>query len=164
MSEAPAPTEEYTWRKRFAARANNRGWALTEQGTRSPAEDEEMLDAAHAAMHLWSTIGDARHCARARLLLAQVHALLGNPRYAMPYARSAHAYITSNPSEPWEIAMAQAVLASAAYSAGDAALHESNYRAAAALIAKMPDAEDRKVLEATLKVVPAPAGGTRAAN
>ncbi|HEY2676197.1 MAG TPA: hypothetical protein VGI65_04455 [Steroidobacteraceae bacterium] len=115
-----------------------------------------MLDAAHAAMHLWSAIGSARHIANARLLLGQVHALLGNPRYAMPYAEAAHAYFDSNKGEPWKMAIPLAVLANAAHCAGDRTLHESSYRAAVALIADLPKGEDRAIIEATLNVVPKP--------
>ncbi len=61
MTTTPAPTDdETTWRRRFASRANNRGWALAEQATRTPAEDDEMLHAAHAAAHLWQPIATDR--------------------------------------------------------------------------------------------------------
>lgn len=48
-----------------------------------------MLDAAHAAMYLWSTIGTELNLALAQSLLGQVHAFLGNSRFAMPYAQAA---------------------------------------------------------------------------
>jgi hypothetical protein len=115
-----------------------------------------MLDAAHAAMYVWNAVGTTRNIAAAQVLLGQAHALLGNARYALPYAEAAHAYFMSNPSQPWELAFSHAVLASAAHCAGDSALYERNYTAALALIAKLPEGEDKALLEATMKVVPKP--------
>ncbi|HEY2780077.1 MAG TPA: hypothetical protein VGI90_04860 [Steroidobacteraceae bacterium] len=156
MSESPLSEEEATWRRRFASRANNRAWTLSEQKSRTPQEDREMLDAAHASMHLWSTIGTARNVASAQLLLGQVHALLANAQYALPYAQAAHVYFTSNPSEPGQVAFSHAVMAAAAHSAGNSALHETHYLAAIALIGKLPNKEEKANLEATLNVIPKP--------
>jgi hypothetical protein len=117
-----------------------------------------MLEAAHASMHLWSTIGTARNIALAQLLLGQVHALLGDARYALSYAEAAHTYFTSNPGEPWDVAISHAVLAGAAHCAGNATLHETHFGAALALIAQLPNGKEKAVLEATMKVVPKPNG------
>jgi hypothetical protein len=95
------------------------------------------------------------------MLLGQVHALLGNPRYAMPYAEAAHTYFESVTGELWEIALSQAVLANAAHCAGNKTLHESSYRAAVTLVANLPKGEDKTIFEATLNVFPEPNyGGT----
>jgi hypothetical protein len=156
LSDSPASEEDRTWRRRFASRANNRAWTLSEQASRTPQEDLEMLDAAHASMHLWRSIGDARNSALADLLLGQVHALLGSARFALPYAAAAHSYFTSNPSEPRDVAISHAVLDNAAYCAGNSALYETSYRAAAALIESLPDGDEKAILEATMNVVPKP--------
>jgi hypothetical protein len=44
------------WPRRLAAQANNRAWRLSESTSRTPHEDEEMLQAAHAAMHFWKIV------------------------------------------------------------------------------------------------------------
>ena len=51
MSDPPSPEETASWQKRLASQANNRAWGLAESTSRSPEEDEEMLQAAHAAMY-----------------------------------------------------------------------------------------------------------------
>jgi len=158
MSSSPAADEEATWRRRLAARANNRAWTLSEQTTRTPEEDREMLQAAHAAMYLWSAIGTPLNIALAQLLLGQVHALLGDARYAMSYAEAAHKYFSANAAEPWQAALSHAIFAAAAHCAGDSGLHERHYSAALALVATLPNAEDRAVFDATMKVVPRPRG------
>lgn len=156
LGELPPSEEQRTWRRRFASHANNRAWTLSEQASRTPQEDLDMLDAAHAAMHLWRAIGNDRNLALAELLLGQVHALLGSARFALPYAEAAHAYFTSNPSEPCDLAISHAVLANAAHCAGNSALYETSYRAASALIAKLPDGDDKAIVEQTMSVVPKP--------
>ena len=155
--------EEASWRRRLGSRANNRGWALSEKASRTSEEDQEMLDAAHASMHLWSPIGNAHNLALGRLLLGQVHALLGNAQYAMSHAEAAHSYFTSRTSEPWEMAMSHAVLANAGHCIGDLPLHEANYRTAAALVSALPNEEERGILLATMNVVPKPQGCGRVA-
>mgnify|MGYP001347608528 CR=1 FL=1 len=50
MSDKPTPEETAIWQRRLAGQANNRAWALAEALTRTAEEDEEMLQAAHAAM------------------------------------------------------------------------------------------------------------------
>ena len=52
MNANPTPDDEAAWRRKLAAAANNRAWTLSGQIIRTPAEDQEMRDAAHASMHL----------------------------------------------------------------------------------------------------------------
>jgi hypothetical protein len=153
------PADESAWLRKLGAAANNRGWTLTEQLTRTPEEDQEMLNAAHASVHLWRTIGNDKNFALGHLLLGQVHALLGNAVYAMNYANLAYAYFTAKESDPWEVAIVHAVLANAAQCAGMAAVHASHYKTAEELIAVLLDPEEKDILLATLRVVPKPGGG-----
>ena len=84
MSETPDPgratkrstTPMRPWHKRFAARCNNRAWDLASR-ERTPAEDREMLDAAHASAWHWAQVGSELNRMRATMLLADVHAELG---------------------------------------------------------------------------------------
>lgn len=152
------PDDEAAWRRKLGSAANNRCWTLTEQLTRTPEEDQEMLHAAHAAMHLWSTIGTDKNRTLGHLLLGQVHALLGHATSAMNYAKLAYDDITQTQSDAWEVAMAHAVLANAAHCSGGLALHESHYNTADKLIAALSDPQDKEIVLATLSVVPKPGG------
>ncbi len=69
MADPPSEEETRLWRRRLGSAANSRGWALSEQSSRTPQEDAEMLHAAHAARHLWSTIGTAGNFALGDLTL-----------------------------------------------------------------------------------------------
>src|SRR4051812_21887068 len=156
---SPSPDETAVWQQRLAAQANNRAWRLSESRSRSPAESEEMLHAAHAAMHLWSIVGTENHKAHAAQLLAHVHALLGHAGAARSYLAACAAYLSGPQREAWEVAIFHAVAAGVAASSGDAGEHRLHYAKARALIAALADPEDREILEATFAVVPAPHSG-----
>ena len=149
--------DESKWRRRLGSGANNRAWTLAEMLSRTREEDEEMLHAAHAAAHLWSTVGNARNAALADLLLGQVHALLGNPVLAERFARSALEFFLSGKSAPWELAAAHAVAANAAHCSGDSVAHQREYAAAQSAAEAITNAEEKAIFLATLRVVPKPA-------
>src|SRR5258705_10231139 len=109
-----SPEEIALWQRRLAAHANNRAWRLSESKSRSEAQSQEMLHAAHAAMHLWSIVGTDNHKAHAIQLLAHVHALLGNADAASTYLAACSPYLSSPEREAWEAAIFHAVAANVA--------------------------------------------------
>ena len=160
MSQAsPSPEETALWQKRLAAQANNRAWHLSESTSRSSAESQEMLHAAHAAMHLWSIVGNDHHKAHALQLLAHVHALLGSAAAASASLAACAPYLSHPDREPWEVAMFEAVAANVAATCRNSADHGRHHARARELIDALPDPEDKKILEATLAVVPSPHDG-----
>ncbi len=156
MTDKPTAEETVTWKKRLASQANNRSWALAEQPKRTPEEDEEMLQAAHAASFFWNQIGTASNHAHAWQLLAHAYALQGIAGPAQHYGTRAFNFFTQNPCEPWELAFAHAVAANVAACAGIKDAHRFHYAQAQALIAALSDPEDANILDATLRVVPVP--------
>ena len=156
MAETPSPEELALWQRRLAAQANNRAWRLSESPSRSPQEDEEMLQAAHASMYFWKIVGTAGNRAHAAQLVAHVYALLNLPNPAKHYLAQSEPFFLEQDCEPWERACAFAVKASVAAAAGQSESHASSYREAEHLIASLPDPEDREILNATLRVVPKP--------
>ena len=156
MADQPTEEEDLRWHRRFAAESNNRAWRLSEASARSPAEDEEMLNAAHAAALHWSKVGTELNAARADMLLGHIHALLGHGDSAMRYAGSSFKYFTAHETEPWELAFAHAVLANAASVADDVDTHARHYAIAKELAGNLSNAEERRIFEATFAHVPAP--------
>jgi hypothetical protein len=152
----PSPEETTRWQRRLAGKANNHAWQLAEQATRTPAQDEQMLLAAHAAAHFWGLVGDAWQRAHAALLLAHAHATLRQPGPAAHHFAQAAPHFDSAAAAPWERALLQAVAANLAAVRQDAAAHRRHYRQAAEQCAALPDAEERALLEATLRVLPVP--------
>lgn len=154
----PTPEETATWQKRLAAQANNRAWTLAESLTRTPEEDEEMLQAAHAAMYFWKIVGDAGNRAHAAQLVAHVYALLGLPSPARHYLKQSLPYFLDRECAPWEKAFAHAVAANVAAAAGEHESHARHYREAEQWVAALTGAEDREILGATMRVIPVPKG------
>jgi len=162
MSETPSRDEAAIWQRRLASQANNRAWTLSESLSRTPDDDEEMLQAAHAAMYFWKIVGNAKNRAHAAQLLAHVYALLGLGSPATRFQAKSQPVFFGEGAEPWELAMAHAVAANVAAATKDAKAQREHYAKAVSLLDALPDTE-RKILGATLRVVPAPTEGSSAA-
>lgn len=156
MADQPNDEEFARWHRWFAVDCNNRAWRLSEAAARSFSEDEEMLDAAHASALHWRKIGTELHAARAEMLLGHVHALLGNGDLAMRYAGVSFAYFAAHDCDEWERAFSHAVLANAAAAAGNVDLHLRHYAIAKEIGLALPNAEERRIFEATFRRIPAP--------
>jgi NAD(P)-dependent dehydrogenase (short-subunit alcohol dehydrogenase family) len=156
MAEQPTPEDIALWQRRLASQANNRAWTLAEVLHRSPEEDEEMLQAAHAAMYFWKIVGAPANQPRAAQLLAHVYALLKLPGPAAHYLGKSLPHFAQHDCAPWELAFAHAVAANVASAQGDAAAYASHYAAAKAAAERITDAQTRAMFGATLRVVTAP--------
>ena len=156
MSDKPTPEETALWQRRLASQANNRAWTLSEAASRTPEEDEEMLQAAHAAMHFWKIVGNDNNRAHAAQLVAHVYALLGLPNPAAHFLAKSQPVFLSGNAEAWEVALAHAVAANVAAAKHDGSAHGAHYRKAFELGAQLPEPEERKILEATLRILPRP--------
>ena len=157
MTNKPSPEETALWQRRLAAQANNHAWSLADQDTRTADEDEDMLQAAHAAMYFWKISGNARNHAHAAQLLAHVYALLRLPNPAQYYHAKSSRFFESAENAPWETAFVHVVAANVAYAAGQLATHRDSYSKAVQAIHNLADAEDQKILNATLRAIPKPA-------
>ena len=161
MTTTPDPADRSAWHKRFAMDGNNRAWALAVQ-TRTPAEDREMLDAAHSAAWHWAAIGTELQRMRATMLLAQVHALLGHGAAALAYAQEMRDFFLAQPdTHDWELAFTHTIVAHAAFAAGQRELHGESFKAARNAIGQIKDAEDAAIVQQTFKLVPMPQEGVQ---
>lgn len=102
MADTPSSEEVALWQRRLAAQANNRAWRLSESPSRSPQEDEEMLQAAHASMYFWKLVGNTANRAHAAQLVAHVYALLKLPNPAKHYLAQSASFFLEQDCEPWE--------------------------------------------------------------
>jgi hypothetical protein len=151
--EAPGPEEIAKWHRRFAMEMNNRAWDLAEKPVRTPAEEEEMIHAAHAAALHWSRVGTELNRARMDMLLGQAHAQAGDGKLAMQHARRCFDYFSAREAKDWEIAFAHAVLANAARAAGDTAMYAEHRAIAAKLGEAIADPEERELFERTYNLL-----------
>ncbi len=158
MNPQPSAEETALWQKRLASQANNRAWALADAPLRTPEEDEEMLQAAHAAMYFWKIVGNAGNHAHAALLLAHVYALLRVPGPAVHYLQKCEAHFLEGSRAPWEQAYVHLIAANVAAAQGHADGHRQRHALACSAIDALADPEDQAILRKTLQVVPVPLG------
>jgi hypothetical protein len=146
-------TRSHRW---LAVECNNLAWDLSNRADRTPAQDDEMRNAAHASAFHWAAVGTELNRARADMLLGRVYAALGVGDAAVAYARRSFDYLVAHDPPDWEIAFAHAILAHAAFSARDAASHTRNYEKAKELGDAIADPEDRRIFFATFNAIPGP--------
>jgi hypothetical protein len=85
MSTEPTYTEAEAHRH-FAHHCNQLAWALVAKTERTPDDEAEMLDAAHASLYHWRYVGTGVHQQRGEWLISYVHALLGLGESALHHA------------------------------------------------------------------------------
>ena len=155
MSDAQQTSDASAWQRKFATACNNRAWELSVQD-RGPAEDREMLNAAHASAWHWSQVGNELNRMRATMLLAEVHALLGFAQSALAYAAEMREYFLRVGAPEWETAFVHVIHAHSAAAAGAREQHISSYELATAALAAIQDEEERSIVAKTFGHVPAP--------
>jgi hypothetical protein len=155
LSDAKAPEDATAWHRRFAAASNNRAWDLSVQ-SRSGAEDQEMLNAAHTSAWHWWKVGTELNRMRATMLLAEVHALLGFGKSALGYAEEMREYFLRVGAPDWETAFVHVVHAHAASAAGETAKHRMSYELATAALGTISNEEERRIVASTFSHVPKP--------
>jgi hypothetical protein len=83
----------------FAKTCNLRVWALAEKTDRTPDENTEMLDAAHASLYHWRYVGTGLHLQRGEWLVSHVYALLGQGDGALRHAERCLALTAAHQGE-----------------------------------------------------------------
>ena len=155
MGDATTSEAATAWHRRFAAAANNRAWELSVR-TRDAAEDQEMLNAAHASAWHWTKVGTELNRMRATMLLAEVHALLGLGQSALAHAEEMRTYFLGVQSPDWEIAFVHVVHAHAASAAGETEKHRASYELAVAAFGALSNAKEQAIVASTFGHVPKP--------
>ncbi|HVH25263.1 MAG TPA: hypothetical protein VM818_00840 [Vicinamibacterales bacterium] len=139
-----------------AVQCNNAAWSLSELAARTAHQDAEMLDAAHAAAFHWSKVGSELQVIRAKMLLGHVHASLGHGELALRYATESYDSLAAQQTPDWELALAHAVLAHAAFAAAARDLQREHYAVARALGQAIADPEDKQIFFNTFNRIPGP--------
>ena len=130
----------------------NRSWTLMELPARTPEQDDELIDTAHASAYHWLQVGTAANRARSQWQLSRVYVVLGRPEPALHHAGRCLAWCEAHPEalEDWDLAYAHEALARAHALAGDAEAARHHAARARALAASVAGAEDREHLDADL--------------
>lgn len=154
MANIPEENTPKAWHRYFGIECNNLGWDLT-VSKRTPEQDHQLLDIAHASSLHWKAVGTEQNSMRATMLLAEAHCLVGSSSLALEYATRMHSYFAAQPTDPWELALAEGILAHAAKLCGREQLHKDMYTQANATLGKIESEEDREIVKATFAHVPA---------
>ncbi len=156
VSTPPAPPAlDDDTRRALAVGLFNHAWTLLETHPRTPAQDDEMIHAAHASRYHWGEVASDVHLARGEWQCSRVYATLGRAEPALHHARRCVALAEGDASrEDWDLPAAYEAMARASAVAGDrAAATEWIARARTALEAVV-DIEDRRLIEGDLATIP----------
>lgn len=145
----PETTNAGDWERYMAITANNLAWGLSTK-ERSESEDSEMLNAAHTAAFHWKNVGTELNAARADMLLAEVHGLLGLGKTALKYATSVSQFFSGKEIPTWEKAFVSIVLSRAYKALGDTENYRIHLTSAHETIDQITDPGDREVVEASM--------------
>ena len=158
MAASPADLAPETHRALGVA-LYNRTRALLEIEGRSPAQDDEVIDCAHASAWHWRQVGNAAnaaHAVRGHWLCSRAYAILGRGESAVHHARRAGEILAAGGDgiEDWDAAAAAEAMARALAVSGDAAGASEWKMRARGLLEGVADAEDRAVIEGDLATLP----------
>lgn len=140
--------------KALASGLFNRVWELLERSDRSPGDEDEMVNAAHASRYLWGDIGDAQNYAIGDWQISRVYSVLGRAEPAVHHARRCHEHALQVEGQPWLLASAYEALARAYAVAGDRAAGQEWKAKAVALLAEVDDPDDREIVERDIATLP----------
>ena len=153
----PSPSLSPETHRSLGAGLYNRTWDLLEIEGRTPAQDDELVDTAHASAWHWRQVGNAANAARGHWLCSRVYAVLGRGEAAVHHARRANEVLAAGGEgiEDWDAAAAAEAMARALAVSGDRdGAAEWKARASSALAA-VAEAEDRSAIEGDLATIPA---------
>jgi DNA-binding transcriptional MerR regulator len=152
----PAPDLAPEVHRSLGAGLYNRTWDLLAIERRTPEQDDELVDTAHASAYHWRHVGNAANAARAQWLCSRVYSVLDRGEPAVHHARRATEILAAGGEgiEDWDTAAAAEAMARALVVSGDlAGAAEWKARASAALGA-VAEADDREVIERDLETLP----------
>jgi hypothetical protein len=143
-------------RRQLAVDLFNHAWRLMELPERTPEQDDELINAAHASRHHWAEVGTTANLARGDWQLSRVYVTLGRAEPALYHAGRCLAWCEADPEalEDWDLPFAYEALARANAIAGNEAEAGSHAAKARELAEQVADPEDREHLEEDLATLP----------
>jgi hypothetical protein len=140
----------------------NTVWEMLDAPDRTPAQDDQMVHAAHASRWHWSQAGELggdQQRAVGEWQCSRVYAVLGRGEPALHHATACLAICEERGLGDWVLAAAYEALARATAVAGDAGRTGAWLAKARTAVAAIADAEDREVIEADLATIAVASGG-----
>ncbi len=128
-------------------------WQMLDLPDRTPAQDDQMVHAAHASRWHWSQAGELsgdQQLAIGEWQCSRVYSVLGRGEPALHHAHACLAICEEGALGDWVVAAAYEALARAAAVAGDLGEARSWLARARTAVAAIADPEDREVIEGDL--------------
>ena len=116
-----------------------------------------MFDAAHASAYHWSEVGEAINHARADMLLAHVHSLLGEGSNALFYGKRALEFCQHNQCDDMDLPFALSEVAFAHFVMKHPSEHLNYYEEAVESGKKIEDQIDHQIFLSEFTRIPIPA-------
>ena len=154
MSDTATPELDPATQRAVAVALFNRVWELLEKPDRTGADDDELVNAAHASRHHWTSIGTPKHLAIGDWQISRAYSTLGRAEPAVHHARRCLDNATTVTDEPWLLASAYEGLARAYAVAGDRAAAQEWKAKAQTQIALDPDPDNREIVERDITSLP----------
>jgi hypothetical protein len=136
--------------KQLAKALFNRVWTLLESESRTPADNDEMIHAAHASRYLWGLVGEPVNLARGEWQCSRVYAVLGRAEPALWHGRRCLDICDEHGIRDFDLAYAYEALARAHRIAEQLPEAEAYERLAVEAGARIADPEDREHFHADL--------------
>jgi hypothetical protein len=136
--------------RRLGVELFNHTWTLLEQADRTPAEDDELLHAAHASAYHWSRVAAPENLARSEWQVSRVNAVLGRGEAALHHAQRCLDHCLEHGIGDWDLAYAYEALARAHRVAGDESGYRRNLELAREAGTRIAEDDDREHLEQDL--------------
>ncbi len=132
----------------------NHAWSLLDMLERTPAEDFDLIHAAHASRWHWGRAGGPSEWAIGEWQCSRTYAVLGRPEAALVHAQRCLDLCVEHALDGFIVASAHEALARAHAVAGDLAAARTERDLAAGLAEVLDDLEDRAVVEGDLATLP----------
>ena len=144
MPDHPATAIDQAARRQLAADLFNHVWTLLDTDPRTPAQDVEMIHAAHASRHHWGEVGTPVNFARGEWQVSRVYSVLGRGEPALVHARLCLDTCVEHGIGDFDIAYAHEAMARAYRVLGDQAESTAHAEQARRATAGIADPEDRE--------------------
>jgi hypothetical protein len=145
---------EAEWHRRQAVDLFNFTWTLIDKPDRTPAEDDQMIHAAHASRYHWDVVGTAVNYLRGDWQIARVYTLLHLPERAVHYAQLCLQQCRDHHIGDFDLAFAYEAVARALACAGEAAGAQEHYRLAERAGEQIAAEDDRRQFQQELRAGP----------
>ncbi|RDU37900.1 hypothetical protein DRW41_08800 [Neobacillus piezotolerans] len=119
-------SQEKEIHKKLAIDLFNYTWDLIEKNNRSEADDENMVNAAHASRFHWGLVGTLLNFARGEWQISRVYSLLGRAEPALNHANKSLDLCLNNNLGAFDLGFAYEALARAYAVKGDKQKRDEN--------------------------------------